>query len=93
MFGAVEELKRHKNVLKADVCEMARGVAPEGVTAEHVEVLRSKAKRYPGQGDESRWYDIYQLLFPEAPLPSSPCESSLREPAMKTDKNQILSSR
>lgn len=83
----MEELKKHKNVPKIDVCEMIQGIAPEGVTAEHVEVLRSKAKRYPGQGDESRWYDIYQLLFPGAPIPSSPCEFSVREPTMETDKN------
>lgn len=59
------------------MCEITEGLPPEGVTAEYIEILKSKAKSYKGQEDESRWYDVYQLLFPGMQIPSSPCGSSV----------------
>jgi hypothetical protein len=58
-------------------CELAESeFAPEGVTQNMVEKLRSRKKAHAGQTEAERWCQIYLILFPDtetSALPS-PCK-------------------
>jgi hypothetical protein len=48
----------------------------EGITDRLREQLLSRKKLYPGQTEDERWQQIYQLLFPNEIVPS-PCKSTV----------------
>ena len=45
----------------------------DGFTGESHALLHRKKKAFPGQNDEEKWKEIFQLLFPNRPVPS-PCK-------------------
>ncbi|KAE9371848.1 hypothetical protein N431DRAFT_410900, partial [Stipitochalara longipes BDJ] len=95
MFESAEQLNGHMNVSKADVCELVKGEPPEGVSEHQARALRPKTKRYPNQSDESRWNDIYRILFPNKPVPptphfEAPREQLLAEQRSASPNTQIL---
>lgn len=45
----------------------------DGFTVETFLIIQRKKKAFPGQNEEDKWREIYQLLFPDAEMPS-PCK-------------------
>lgn len=78
MFESTKLLKAHSNVSKADICEAVEGNPPEGVGSDQERNLKSKSKRYPDQSDESRWNDIWRILFQGKAVPPTPCMLSIK---------------
>jgi hypothetical protein len=83
VFKNQQELETHLRVANADICPLIPSHAPDGITPEQEKRLRSKKKSHPGQSDESRWTDIYKLLFPneEVPLPRMSSASQIGQNA------------
>jgi hypothetical protein len=69
------DLKLHLN--QEIRCEAWDSEERDGVTAEQLEKLKCKKRPVPDQTDESRWNEIYAILFPKEPLPS-PCMTCFR---------------
>ncbi|KAH7395480.1 hypothetical protein BKA64DRAFT_59994 [Cadophora sp. MPI-SDFR-AT-0126] len=70
-FDTLTNLEDH---IKAEnICKKRdSGHPPKGITAEQERILRSRKKSPAGQSEEERWMEIYQLLFPNEPCPTSP---------------------
>jgi hypothetical protein len=54
-------------------CEVRPEEPDEGVTADIEKRLKSRKKTWPGQSEEDRWREVYQILFPNDEIPS-PCK-------------------
>ncbi len=74
MFKEKAGLDSHVMVDREDICEAQTDPLPEGITPEQERQLRSRKKPARVQSEESKWCHIYRLLFPNQPIPSSPCE-------------------
>ncbi len=58
-------------------CEVLSQYSPCDMTPYQHKQLRMKKLTARRQTDEEKWTDIYQLLFPNEPVPS-PCKSVVR---------------
>ncbi|CZR58599.1 uncharacterized protein PAC_08491 [Phialocephala subalpina] len=89
VFEDTNELTAHANRPRADICEATDGTAPEGVTTEQERKLRRKTRSYPNQSDESRWRDIYKVLFPGYPVPLPYFEAPREERAITPNSRSL----
>jgi hypothetical protein len=55
-------------------CSVQIRTIRDGLTEVQVEKLHQRDK---GASDEKKWEDIYTIIFPDEPIPSSPCKSKL----------------
>ncbi|KAE8449012.1 hypothetical protein EG329_008600 [Mollisiaceae sp. DMI_Dod_QoI] len=90
VFETTAQLNTHANVPRVDVCEVVEGKSPDGVSIDQAQNLRSKSKRYPNQSGESRWNDIYRILFTESPVPPTPYFEKPREQRSVSPHTRIL---
>jgi hypothetical protein len=77
-FNLQTELDNHLKNFEANGCENLVLPSPEGITPG---VMAMIMKRGDMKGrkptDEQRWFEIYQLIFPDDPIPISACKIRL----------------
>ena len=77
-FNQQNELDNHLIDLDTNGCEVLGQPLPKGITPG---VMAMIMKRGDMKGrkptDEQRWFEIYQLIFPEDPTPISACKIRL----------------
>ena len=71
-FKSQEEVDSHAESVIA--CQPRARELQDGFTIETFLVLRNKKKLFPGQDEEDKWREIYQLLFPDATVIPGPCK-------------------
>jgi hypothetical protein len=67
VFETQEKLDAH--IESVEGCEFRAAISVEGVTTRIEKRLQSRKKSYPGQTEEERWKEIYQILFPAEVIP------------------------
>ena len=55
-------------------CELREQQPGENITKEQEELLRKRSKNDCSQGEEDKWTEVYQILFPGDPEVPSPCQ-------------------
>lgn len=46
----------------------------EDMTASQIDRLQSRSRYYSSKPDEERWIEVFDILFPEAQKPATPCK-------------------
>ncbi|CZR65598.1 uncharacterized protein PAC_15498 [Phialocephala subalpina] len=64
------EVEQQRHVSHETVCERSSTPVVDGITEDIERQLRCRKTRFPGQSEESRWGDIYRILFPSEPVPA-----------------------
>lgn len=73
-FKSQEQLDSHAE--SVTICQPRSRELRDGFTIEIFLFLRNKKKSFPNQGEEDKWREIYQLLFPDAIAMPWPCKSN-----------------
>jgi hypothetical protein len=71
VFKHLDHLNAHLRNLVP--CEVRPEEPNEGITADIEKKLKSRKRAWPNQGEEGRWREVYQILFPNEEIPS-PCK-------------------
>lgn len=88
-FKNQQQLDAHLTVASANICSLIPGHPPDGITPENEKRLKSRKKIHPNQSDDSRWAEIYKLLFPNEEVPSPYFEPVLEEAPLSPDSQNL----
>ncbi|KAK4652835.1 hypothetical protein QC762_512940 [Podospora pseudocomata] len=80
MFGDFKELQGHE--MSPQGCELVPGPPPCDISTLQEKQLKSRKHNARRKTDEEKWVEIYQLLFPNEEIPSSPCECIHQDPTL-----------
>ncbi|KAL5314874.1 hypothetical protein ACEPPN_017524 [Leptodophora sp. 'Broadleaf-Isolate-01'] len=91
-FANEGQLEAHATAPKEMICDSTLGQAPEGVTPQQAERLKSRGGPYANQSEHDRWGAIYKILFShiEADNIPSPYFEEPREQVPQTPTSQAL---
>ncbi|KAK4223210.1 hypothetical protein QBC38DRAFT_54794 [Podospora fimiseda] len=73
-FSDARELAEHEMTIQG--CEVVEGNVPSDITSYQEKQLKSRKHNARRKTDEEKWREIYELLFPNEPVPSPYPEST-----------------
>ncbi|KAK3997883.1 hypothetical protein QBC44DRAFT_228949 [Cladorrhinum sp. PSN332] len=74
IFADARELADHEMMIQG--CEVVDGNVPSDITSYQEKQLKSRKNNARKKTDEEKWREIYELLFPNEPVPSPYPEST-----------------